>query len=108
MPGTSGELRLAVRSFRSIIRNMRRNSPQNDRSQLRSHQLSRCFRWDLIEKREKIQEEVKNANNPDHLKRNDDNQRLWQEVQKMYYSSGERSVEETAKLVGVKLPRDTH
>jgi hypothetical protein len=108
MAGRSGEMRLAVRSFRCIIRNMRRNAPRTDRSQLRSHQLSRFFRWDLIDKRDQIKEEVKNANNPEHLKRNDDNQRLWQEVQKMYYSCGERSVEETAKLIGVKLPHDKH
>ena len=108
MAGRSGELRLAVRSFRGLIRNLRQNAPLNDRTQLRSHQLSRYFRWNLIEKRDKIQDVVKNAKNAANLQRNYDNQRLWQEAQKMYYSSGKISVEETAKLVGIKLPHDSH
>lgn len=33
-------------------------------------------------------------------------QRNWQKVHQEYHSSGERSVEDTAKMVGFKLPHD--
>lgn len=33
-------------------------------------------------------------------------QRLWRQVHEEYHTKGERSVEETAKLVGFKLPHD--
>ena len=106
MAGTGGEFRLAVRSFRYIIRDMRRNAPKNTRSQLRSHQISRFFRWDYRDKQDEIKKRYKIANDSDNLKRNHDHQKLWKEVHKIYYSMDDRSVEETAKLIGAKLPED--
>ena len=106
MAGSNGKARLAVSSFRQIIRELRRT----DKADARSHQLHRYIRNEL-RMRIDANDECKAAHKIEQVTNTNaatlTNRKFWHEVHKQYYSGGTtHSVEETAKLVVKKLPHD--
>lgn len=109
MAGTSGTARPAMSSLRQIIREMRRNLPDN-KPQVRNQPLTNYILKEFRRHQTTSKQHCKAGQEMEHLTNTYatylSSQRLWHKVHKEYHASGERSVAETAKIVGFKLPHD--
>ena len=109
MAAASGSTRPVVSSLRQIIREMRRNLP-DDKRHVRNQPLTNYILKEFRRHQTTSKLHCKAGQEMEHLTSTYatylSSQRMWHEVHKEYHASGERSVAETAKMVGFKLPQD--
>ena len=109
MAGASRATRPVINSLRQIIKETRLNLPA-DKPHVRNQPLIRYILKEFKRHRTTSKQHCKAEQEMEHLASTYatylSSQRLWHEVHKEYHAAGERSVEETAKIVGSKLPHD--
>ena len=109
MAGVSVNVRPALSSLRQIVKEMRRNLPKD--THVRSQPLTKYIINEFRRHQTTSKQHCKAGQEMEHLCSNYatylKSQRLWHAVHKEYHATGERSVEETAKMVGFKLPHDS-
>lgn len=108
MASVSAKAPSALVSLRQIIKEMRRNLPKG--KPVQNQPLTRYILSEVRRHQTTSKQHCKPGQEMEHLSSNYatylTSQRLWHEVHKEYHATGERSVNETAKIVGFKLPHD--
>ena len=109
MAGSSTASRPVLRSLRQIIQEIRLNLPK-DKLQVRNEPLMGYILQEFRRHQTTSKQHCKAGQEMEHLANAYAtylrSQREWHEVHKEYHASGERSVRETAEIVGFKLPHD--
>ena len=108
MAGVSGNTRSALNSLRIVISEMRRNLLNG--SKVRNQPLTKYILQEFRRHETTTQQHCKAAVEMEHLTNTYAtylvSQRKWHKVHTEYHARGERSVAETAKIVGFQLPHD--
>ena len=108
MAGVSGKTRPVIGSLRQIIKEMRLNLPEG--KNVRHQPLTKYIFNEFKRHQTTSKQHCKAGQEMEHLSSTYatylTSQRLWHEVHKEYHATGERTVEDTAKIVGFKLPHD--
>ena len=104
----AGNTRSVIGSLRQIIKEMRLNLPEG--KNVRNQPLTKYIFNEFKRHQTTSKQHCKAGQEMEHLSSTYatylTSQRLWHEVHKEYHATGERTVEDTAKIVGFKLPHD--
>ena len=108
MVGLSGPTRGSLNSLRRIISEMRLTLP-NDKP-VRNQPLTKYIMNEYRRHQITTKQHCKAGQEMEHLSNTYatylTSQRLWNAINKEYHATGEKSVKETASIVGFKLPHD--
>ena len=108
MAGVGGTARPVMSSLRQIIKEMRRNLPE--KKDVHKQPLTKYIFNEFRRHQTTSKQHCKAGQEMEHLSSTYatylTSQRMWHEVHKEYHATGERSVADTAKMVGFKLPHD--
>ena len=103
-----GKARPVINSLRQIIKEMRLNLPEN--TNVRHQPLMKYIFNEFRRHQTTSKQHCKAGQEMEHLSTTYatylTSQRIWHQVHKEYHATGERTVAETAKMVGFKLPHD--
>ena len=109
MAGVVRSTRPVISSLRQIIKEMRLNLPED--KNVRQQPLMKYIFNEFRRHQVTAKQHCKAGQEMQHLSSTYatylTSQRLWHQVHKEYHATGERTVQETAKMVGFKLPHDS-
>ena len=95
------------RFLRHLLRQVGKTVANNQKEKVRSQQLIKYYKKAIKTNQDKEVEDFK-VDIKDKINTWVNNEKVWAEVHRQYYSNKEISVEETAKKVGAKIPIDPY